>query len=126
MQAGGDVVLYMISWSSQIWFLSLFRCFFPFSLFSIFVTGWSLICVLSLFLLLLSGHFFNSVRFSLWRRDRRGNGWTQSLYYIAELCLSYYSMDKHCCNNISSTFYYHFFVRVPIVYYNMWQGCGGE
>jgi len=30
---------YMISWSSQIWFLSLLKCFFQLSAFSVFVTG---------------------------------------------------------------------------------------
>ena len=57
-----------------------------------------------------------------------GNGLTQLLYYIAELCLSYYSMDKRHHNKISwllsiITFSFELlFVRVlftyTIVYYN--------
>jgi len=51
-------------------------------------------------LLFLSGRFFDSLCFSLWR-DRGGNGWTQQLYYIAGLFLPYYSIDKHCQNKKS-------------------------
>ena len=91
---------YMISGSSQIWFLSLLKRFFLLFMFSIFVTGWGLIRILSLLLLFLLGHFFDTLCFSLWR-DCGGNSWTQPLYYIAELCLSYYSMDKRCHNTIS-------------------------
>jgi len=92
---------------------------------SIFVTGWSLICVLSLFLLFLSGYFFDSPCFSLWG-DCGGNGWIQPLYYIAELCLSYYSIDKHYCNEISRLLLLSLLrprsrshiVRVPIAHCN--------
>jgi len=73
----------MVSFFSQM-FLSALYVF-------VLVTSWfgSLLCVLSLSLLFLLGYFFGRVCFSL-LRECGGNGWTQLLYYIAELCLSYY------------------------------------
>ena len=94
---------YMVSCSSQIWVLSRLKCFFWLSTFSILATGWSLMCILSLFLLFLSGYCFDSLCSSLisLSRDGGGDGWTQPLYYIAELCLPYYSMDKRYPNKVS-------------------------
>ena len=54
-------------------------------------------CVCSLFLLFLSGYFFDCLCLSLWR-DRSCNSRARPLYYIAEICLPYYSIDKRCRN----------------------------
>ena len=113
----------MVFCSSQIWFLSP-QMFLSALYVFIIVTGWleSLLCVLSLFLLFLSGYFFDSLCFSLLRE--RGNGWTQLLYYIAELCLSYYywinERSHHKRSSLLSiiTSSSEFRSHIPIAYYN--------
>jgi len=68
------------------------------------------------------GYFFDSLCLSL-LSECGGNGWTQLLYYIAKLCLSYYSMNKRCHNMRSSllsiiTSSSKFRSYLPIAYYN--------
>jgi len=91
---------YMAPSSSQIWFLSPPKFFFHLFMLPYSLLVGSLLRVLSLFLLFLSGHSFDSLCFSLLRRCV-GNGWAQLLYYIAGLCLSYYLIDERCHNKRS-------------------------